>query len=109
MPSSITSRCSSARSATRPIAAAEPPPPVSAHLEQWLNLALRWAHVITGVAWIGTSFYFNWLNSRLAPPPPERRGTGPPRPPLAVPRGRVFPVAKQSVPSPSRPPPLPPV
>src|SRR2546422_7754972 len=74
MPSSITSRCSSARSATRPIAAAEPPPPVSAHLEQWLNLALRWAHVITGVAWIGTSFYFNWLNSRLAPLPPERRG-----------------------------------
>ena len=34
----------------------------------WLNLALRWGHVITGVAWIGTSFYFNWLNSRLAPP-----------------------------------------
>ena len=49
---------------------------MSAHLEQWLNLALRWAHVITGVAWIGTSFYFNWLNSRLAPPPPERREPG---------------------------------
>jgi uncharacterized membrane protein len=42
---------------------------VSAHLEQWLNLALRWAHVITGVAWIGTSFYFNWLNSRLEASP----------------------------------------
>jgi uncharacterized membrane protein len=41
---------------------------VEAHLGQWLNLALRWSHVITGVAWIGTSFYFNWLNSRLAPP-----------------------------------------
>lgn len=40
----------------------------ASHLEQWLNLALRWAHVITGVAWIGTSFYFNWLNSRLGPP-----------------------------------------
>src|SRR3989441_10296781 len=53
-----------------------PPPAVSAHLEQWLNLALRWAHVITGVAWIGTSFYFNWLNSRLAPPPPEQREPG---------------------------------
>jgi len=49
---------------------------VSAHLEQWLNLALRWAHVITGIAWIGTSFYFNWLNSRLAPPPPERQEPG---------------------------------
>jgi len=40
---------------------------VDATLGQWLNLALRWAHVITGVAWIGTSFYFNWLNSRIAP------------------------------------------
>jgi len=49
---------------------------VSAHLDQWLNLVLRWAHVITGIAWIGTSFYFNWLNSRLTPPPPERREPG---------------------------------
>jgi uncharacterized membrane protein len=32
--------------------------------------------VITGVAWIGTSFYFNWLNSRLAPPPPDRAEPG---------------------------------
>src|SRR5437899_1904939 len=51
-------------------------PGVDTHLGQWLNLALRWGHVITGVAWIGTSFYFNWLNSRLAPPPPERAEPG---------------------------------
>jgi len=38
------------------------------HALSWLNLALRWGHVITGIAWIGTSFYFNWLNSRIAPP-----------------------------------------
>jgi uncharacterized membrane protein len=49
---------------------------VEAHLGQWLNLALRWSHVITGVAWIGTSFYFNWLNSRLAPPPAGRAEPG---------------------------------
>src|SRR5213593_4923413 len=46
------------------------------HALQWLNLALRWAHVIAGVAWIGTSFYFNWLNSRIHPPPPERAEPG---------------------------------
>ncbi len=34
----------------------------------WVELAARWVHVIAGVAWIGTSFYFNWLNDRLAPP-----------------------------------------
>ncbi len=49
---------------------------MDAHLGEWLNLAVRWAHVITGVAWIGTSFYFNWLNSRIAPPPPERAEPG---------------------------------
>ena len=49
---------------------------MDAHLSQWLNLALRWGHVITGVAWIGTSFYFNWLSSRLAPPPTERAEPG---------------------------------
>jgi uncharacterized membrane protein len=49
---------------------------VSAHLEQWLSLVLRWAHVITGVSWIGTSFYFNWLNWRIAPAEPPEPGVG---------------------------------
>ena len=31
----------------------------------WLDLIVRWTHVIVGIAWIGTSFYFNWLDSRL--------------------------------------------
>jgi uncharacterized membrane protein len=36
-----------------------------AHLQDWFNLLLRWAHFITGVAWIGASFYFNWLENHL--------------------------------------------
>jgi len=31
----------------------------------WFDLIIRWIHVIVGIAWIGTSFYFNWLDSRL--------------------------------------------
>jgi len=31
----------------------------------WLDLIVRWIHVVVGIAWIGTSFYFNWLDSRL--------------------------------------------
>ena len=31
----------------------------------WLSLLLRWAHVIAGIAWIGTSFYFVWLDASL--------------------------------------------
>ena len=34
----------------------------------WANLLLRWAHVITGMAWIGASFYFVGLDSSLTPP-----------------------------------------
>ncbi len=42
---------------------------MSAYLYEWLNLVLRWAHVIVGIAWIGSSFYFMWLDSRLNVPP----------------------------------------
>ena len=38
---------------------------ISPLLFDWLDLIVRWIHVIVGMAWIGTSFYFNWLDSRL--------------------------------------------
>ncbi len=31
----------------------------------WLNLAIRWLHFIAGIAWIGSSFYFVWLDNNL--------------------------------------------
>ena len=31
----------------------------------WLDLIVRWFHIVVGIAWIGTSFYFNWLDSKL--------------------------------------------
>ncbi|MFW9615626.1 urate hydroxylase PuuD [Aquabacterium sp.] len=34
----------------------------------WANLLLRWAHVIVAIAWIGSSFYFVWLDNSLTPP-----------------------------------------
>jgi len=43
-------------------------------LAEWLNLIGRWTHVITGIAWIGSSFYFNWLDSHLEKPRPPRPG-----------------------------------
>lgn len=38
---------------------------MESYLQDWLSLLLRWAHFITGVAWIGASFYFNWLENHL--------------------------------------------
>ena len=43
-------------------------------LAAWLNLALRWLHVIAGVAWIGASFYFVWLDNNLRAPEPPKDG-----------------------------------
>lgn len=34
----------------------------------WFNLLLRWLHVIVAIAWIGSSFYFVWLDNSLLPP-----------------------------------------
>ena len=50
---------------------------MDAYFLDWLNLLLRFAHVITGIAWIGASFYFVFLDLSLkAPTDPElqRRG-----------------------------------
>ncbi|MEX0582044.1 MAG: urate hydroxylase PuuD [Sneathiella sp.] len=35
---------------------------------EWVKLAIRWIHMITGIAWIGASFYFVWLDMNLTPP-----------------------------------------
>ena len=37
-------------------------------LSEWLNLALRWLHLTAGIAWIGSSFYFVWLDNHLKAP-----------------------------------------
>jgi uncharacterized membrane protein len=37
---------------------------------EWLNLLVRWLHLITGIAWIGASFYFVWLDNSIKPPKP---------------------------------------
>jgi len=47
------------------------------YLLDWANLLLRWAHVITAIAWIGSSFYFVFLDSSLtAPTAPDLKGKG---------------------------------
>lgn len=41
---------------------------MEAYVVEWLNLLGRWAHMITGIAWIGASFYFVWLDNHLQAP-----------------------------------------
>jgi uncharacterized membrane protein len=44
---------------------------MESYVLDWLNLLLRWTHVITAIAWIGSSFYFVFLDSSLTPPEDE--------------------------------------
>ena len=37
---------------------------------EFLGMLVRWLHVIAGVAWIGSSFYFIWLDNSLEAPAP---------------------------------------
>jgi uncharacterized membrane protein len=41
---------------------------MEAFLLEWLSLLGRWVHLITGIAWIGASFYFVWLDNHLLAP-----------------------------------------
>ena len=41
---------------------------MDAYLLDWVNLLLRWLHVITAIAWVGSSFYFVWLDNHLIRP-----------------------------------------
>jgi uncharacterized membrane protein len=40
----------------------------AAYLSEWASLLIRWLHLVAGIAWIGTSFYFIGLDNQLDPP-----------------------------------------
>jgi uncharacterized membrane protein len=49
------------------------------YVSDWLDLLLRWLHVVAGIVWIGTSFYFVFLENALLPPKRRedaKRGVG---------------------------------
>ena len=41
---------------------------MEAYAGEWLQLVVRWVHLVTGIAWIGASFYFVFLDLSLLPP-----------------------------------------
>lgn len=50
---------------------------MESYLLDWANLLLRWVHVITAIAWVGSSFYFVFLDSSLTPPASDKlKGEG---------------------------------
>lgn len=52
---------------------------MEAYVIEWLNLLARWFHFVAGIAWIGSSFYFIWLDNHLQSPldtADEEKGVG---------------------------------
>ena len=50
--------------------------PINPVLSEWLNLILRWTHVFAGIMWVGTTYYFTWLDARLTEEEKAAANTG---------------------------------
>ncbi len=38
---------------------------MNADFAQWLDAILRWVHVFAGIMWVGTTYFFTWLDGRF--------------------------------------------
>ena len=67
-------------------------------LSEWLNLILRWIHVFAGIMWVGTTYYFTWLDARLSEEEKAAANTGTPAQIWMVHSGGFYVVEKRKVP-----------
>jgi uncharacterized membrane protein len=67
-------------------------------LSEWLNLILRWIHVFAGIMWVGTTYYFTWLDARLTEEEKAVRNTGESAQIWMVHSGGFYVVEKRKVP-----------
>lgn len=73
------------------------------YITEWLNLIIRFAHLIVGIAWIGASFYFVWLDNHLETPPKEKADKGIAGDLWAIHGGGFYEVAKYKLAPPKMP------
>ena len=67
---------------------------MESYIIDWVSLIFRWLHLITGVAWIGASFYFVWLDNSLENPPQWKKDKGIKGDLWAIHGGGIYEVAK---------------
>ena len=67
-------------------------------LSEWLNLVLRWIHVFAGIMWVGTTYYFTWLDARLSEEEKAVANTGETAQIWMVHSGGFYVVEKRKVP-----------
>ena len=49
---------------------------MEAYLIEWLELIFRWLHLLAGIAWVGASFHFVFVDNALEPVLPEEDNAG---------------------------------
>ena len=67
-------------------------------LSEWLNLIARWVHVFAGIMWIGTTYYFTWLDARLTEEEKAVANTATPAQVWMVHSGGFYVVEKRKMP-----------
>ena len=67
-------------------------------LNEWLNLLFRWVHVFAGIMWVGTTYYFTWLDARLSEEEKAVANTGTAAQLWMVHSGGFYVVEKRKVP-----------
>jgi uncharacterized membrane protein len=67
-------------------------------LSEWLNLIFRWIHVFAGIMWVGTTYYFTWLDARLSEEEKAVANTGTTAQLWMVHSGGFYVVEKRKVP-----------
>ena len=67
-------------------------------VSEWLNLIFRWIHVFAGIMWVGTTYYFTWLDARLSEEEKAVANTGTTAQLWMVHSGGFYVVEKRKVP-----------
>jgi uncharacterized membrane protein len=71
---------------------------IDSTISEWLNLILRWIHVFAGIMWVGTTYYFTWLDARLSEEEKAMANTGTAAQIWMVHSGGFYVVEKRKVP-----------
>ena len=45
-------------------------------VNEWIKLILRWVHVFAGIMWVGTTYFFTWLDGRFVELEEEAKAGG---------------------------------
>lgn len=46
---------------------------INPYVSEWANIILRWAHIFAAILWVGTTFFFTWLDGRFTADEKRRR------------------------------------